>query len=190
MIADPGGREPAPGRLRLVQAFVNTRDIENVVDELGDPAALRATLVELGALPADAPALHEADLHLAVEAREALRSLALANNGVPLPPEAAGTLERVARAAHLTLRFDGPGGRARLEPAAPGLDGALGTILSVVHEAMADGSWRRLKACPRDVCRWVFYDRSRNGSGTWCAMAVCGNRTNTRRYRTRRARRP
>jgi predicted RNA-binding Zn ribbon-like protein len=52
---------------------------------------------------------------------------------------------------------------------------------------MADGSWERLKGCPRDVCHWVFYDRSRNRSSTWCAMSVCGNRTNTRAYRRRLA---
>jgi predicted RNA-binding Zn ribbon-like protein len=184
VIPDPGGREPAPGKLRLVQAFVNTRDIENVVDELTDGEALRAALVEIGALDPGAEPLGEADLRLAVEVREALRALALANNGVPLPEEAAATLERAARAAHLTLRLDADG-RTRLLPAAPGLDGALGLILGVVHDAMADGSWRRLKACPRDVCHWVFYDRSRNGSGTWCAMSVCGNRTNTRTYRRR-----
>ena len=186
MIPDPGGRAPAPGRLRLVQAFVNTRDIENVVDELADPEALRAILVDLDVLAGDAPPLHEADLHLALEALEALRALALANSGVPLPADAATTLERVARAAHYTLRFEPGESRGRLEPSAPGLDGALGRILAVVHDAMTDGSWRRLKACPRDVCHWVFYDRSRNGSGTWCAMSVCGNRTNTRRYRRRR----
>ena len=45
-----------------------------------------------------------------------------------------------------------PDGRARLDPAARGVDGALGRILAVVHQAMADGSWPRLKGCPRDVC--------------------------------------
>ena len=52
---------------------------------------------------------------------------------------------------------------------------------------MADGTWWRLKGCPRDVCHWLFYDRSRNGSGKWCAMSVCGNRTNTKAYRRRAA---
>jgi predicted RNA-binding Zn ribbon-like protein len=186
MLLDPGGREPAPGRLRLVQAFVNTLDIENGVEELSSPAALRDVLVRVGALGDDVGALHEADLRIALETREALRSLALANSGVPLPPDVPATLERAARAAQFTLRFDADG-RARLVPAAEGVDGALGRVLAVVHEAMADDSWPRLKGCPRDVCHWVFYDRSRNASGKWCAMSVCGNRTNTKVYRRRRA---
>ena len=74
---------------------------------------------------------------------------------------------------------------ARLVPRTPGVDGALGEILAVVHRSMADGTWSRLKGCPRDVCHWAFYDRSRNGSGKWCAMSVCGNRTNTKTYRRR-----
>ena len=66
---------------------------------------------------------------------------------------------------------------------APGLDGALGRILAVVHAATVDGSWTRLKACPREVCFWVFYDRSKNLSSKWCAMSVCGNRTKKARAR-------
>jgi predicted RNA-binding Zn ribbon-like protein len=126
-----------------------------------------------------------ADLRVAVDVREALRELALANNGAAAGADALATLDRAARAANLTLAFAaGPG--SELLPSAGGLDGALGRLLSIVHDAQADGSWRRLKACRRDVCHWLYYDRSRNGSSTWCAMSVCGNRTNTKRYRARR----
>ena len=170
-----------------MQLFVNTLDIENDVDELTSPAALEETLVRIGALKEHEAPLGDADLRIALEAREALRWLLLGNSGVPVPDDAHVTLERLARAAHFTIRFE-PGGRARLVPAASGLDAAIGRILAVVHEAMADGTWPRLKGCPRDVCHWVFYDRSRNGSGKWCAMSVCGNRTNTKAYRRRRAR--
>lgn len=38
----------------------------------------------------------------------------------------------------------------------------------------------RLKICPN--CSWLFIDRSRNRSRTWCDMAVCGNRTKARRH--------
>ena len=186
MLPNPGGRESAPEPLRLVQAFVNTLDIENGVEELESPDALRRTLVRIGALHDGGGSLHDADLHAAVDVREALRSLLLANSGVPLDPAAPPALERAARAAHLTLRV-ADDGRARLLPGADGVDGALGRILAIVHESMAAGTWRRLKGCPRDVCHWAFYDRSRNGSGKWCAMSVCGNRTNTRAYRRRAA---
>ena len=167
-----------------MQAFVNTLDIENGVEELTSPDDLRDTLVRLGVLEAET--LSEADLRTGLEAREALRDLALANSGVRVGHEALRTLERVAQRADYTLRFAGDGS-AGLVAAAPGIDGALGRILSVVHESMAAGTWWRLKGCPRDVCHWLFYDRSRNGSGKWCAMSVCGNRTNTKAYRRRAA---
>jgi predicted RNA-binding Zn ribbon-like protein len=86
--------------------------------------------------------------------------------------------------AELVVRIDGDGGLA--EPARRDLDGALADLVGIVYTAMADGTWARLKACQRDVCRWLFYDRSRNRSARWCQMAVCGNRTKTRAYRTRR----
>ena len=59
MLADPGNRARAPEPLRLVQAFVNTRDIENDVEELSTPEALAHVLDEIcvparGCVPLDA----------------------------------------------------------------------------------------------------------------------------------------
>jgi predicted RNA-binding Zn ribbon-like protein len=77
----------------------------------------------------------------------------------------------------------------RFEPTAGGVDGALGHVVAAIHAAVAEGTWDRLKACERDVCRWAFYDHSKNRSGHWCSMAVCGQREKNRRaYRRRRAR--
>ena len=45
---------------------------------------------------------------------------------------------------------------------------------------MRDGHWQRMKACRNPQCRWVFYDHSRNRTGTWCSMRVCGNRHKVR----------
>ncbi len=53
---------------------------------------------------------------------------------------------------------------------------------------MVDGSWQRLKACRNDACRWVFYDASKNRSGTWCTMSICGDKLKARAYRRRRRR--
>ena len=187
MLQDPGGRERAPAPLRLVQEFVNTLDIENGVEELTSPSALADALVRIGVLDrGEAASVDSSDLRLGLEAREALRALALANNGVAIAPGALAPLERLARAAHYTVTF-GDDARAYLVPTAPGVDGALGRLVAVVQETMTDGTWWRLKGCPREVCHWLFYDRSKNGSGKWCAMSVCGNRTNTKLYRRRHA---
>ena len=176
--------EPAPGRLALVQRFVNTVDHEHGREMLSSPQRLRDVLAELGLVDA-AVQPDRGDLARALELREALRALALANNGVPVGRTVEETVERAAAAGRLGLRFEN--GRPLLAGAAPGVPGALATLAAVVVEAAADGGWTRLKACRRDVCGWLFYDRSRNHSARWCDMAVCGNRTKTRAYRARRA---
>ena len=96
-LVHPGGREPAPGSLRIVQAFVNTVDREHGPDLLDDAAGFSEWL-ERNLLPAEAA---EADLGAVREVREALRALLLATNGEPPDPQARTVLERAARRARL-----------------------------------------------------------------------------------------
>jgi predicted RNA-binding Zn ribbon-like protein len=92
---------------------------------------------------------------------------------------------RAAPRAGMRMRFD-PRGTPGLEPDATGVDAALARLLAIVATARADGTWPRLKACREDTCQWAFYDQSKNRSGRWCTMDVCGNRSKARAYRTRR----
>ena len=179
-LVQPGGRAPAPGSLRVVQAFVNTVDREHGPDLLEAPPGLEAWL-ERHLEPAG---VRGAELAAARALREALRALLWANNGEPHDAGARAVLEAAGRRARLEARF--PPGGAALVPTADGVDGALGRIVAAAFGAMADGSWRRLKACPRDVCGWAFYDRSTNASATWCSMRVCGGRVKAGAYYRRR----
>jgi predicted RNA-binding Zn ribbon-like protein len=178
---EAAGQQLAPGELELVRSFVNTTDIEEGTDELAGPEELSRWLGEHG-LPGGQ--LSEDDRRRAIEVREALRALLLANNGEPLEQTAIETLNRAAEDAGMVVRFDSEG-RAALSPSRGGIDAALGSILAIVHRSMAEGTWRRLKACQSDTCQWAFYDHSKNRSGTWCSMAVCGNRAKARAYRHR-----
>jgi predicted RNA-binding Zn ribbon-like protein len=175
---------PAPGALELVRAFINTFDGEGPVDELTTPAALAGWLAGRDLLAPGAVA-SAADLGQALDVREALRAVLLSHHGEPLDPAVPPRLDGAARRAGLAVRF-GPGGEARVEPEAPGVAGAIGRLLAIVHEAIRDGTWSRMKVCPADDCQWAFYDRSRNRSGVWCSMEVCGNRAKVRGYRARR----
>jgi predicted RNA-binding Zn ribbon-like protein len=185
LIDDPGGRPQAPGRLSLVQAFVNTVDLEHGRELVASPADLRELLVRLELLGPDQRVGAE-ELEQALELREALRRLMLANNGGTVDARSIAALERAAAAGCLTVRFGGSGLRPELLPQAEGVQGALAALVAIVFTAVAEGTWPRLKACRRDVCHWAFYDRSRNSSSTWCHMSVCGNRTKTTAYRQRR----
>jgi predicted RNA-binding Zn ribbon-like protein len=181
-IAQPGDRPPAPEPLRLIQDFVNTVDRENVVELFDAPAGLSDWLSHRG-LPG-AHRIGRERLRRAVETREALRTVLHANNGGAHDPHALATLEAVAARARLQPQFsaDPP----VLAPEATGLDAVLGELVAVVFTAMVDGSWARMKACPREVCGWAFYDRSTNNRATWCSMLVCGNRVKAGTYYRRR----
>jgi predicted RNA-binding Zn ribbon-like protein len=174
----------APGELNHLRQLVNTLDLETHEDDLADPEALAAWLSERDLLTGDEP-LTDADLRQAQAVREALRKLMLSNNGTPLEPGAAEALNAAAKSAELAVRFD-PHGHASLAPVRSGFDGAVGRLLGIVYQAMAEGTWERMKACPAEDCEWAFYDWSKNRSGTWCNMASCGNRAKARNYRSRR----
>jgi predicted RNA-binding Zn ribbon-like protein len=174
--------EPAPGELELVRKFVNTYDVEEAKDELATPDSLAAWIRGHGLGPTGR--LEEADRRRAIALREALRALLLANTGDPLDPRALRTLNGEAATLRLALRFDSDH-EAELMPAGDGIERALAAVLVIVQRAMADGSWRRLKVCREDTCQWAFFDQSKNRSGRWCDMAVCGNRHKVREYRRR-----
>jgi predicted RNA-binding Zn ribbon-like protein len=174
----------APNGLDLVIDFVNTLDLDEGTDALETLDGLRAWLADEHLLNrANAP-VSAADRLNAVRLREALRELMLANNGEGDANRAGRELEQAARRGDLRVHF-APSGEISLAPGAEGVPGALAQLLVPVAHALGDGSWQRVKACRASDCQWAFYDRSRNRSGVWCEMAVCGNRTKVRTYRER-----
>ena len=181
----PGDRAPAPGDLALVQSFVNTSwDLErDGQEQLGSPSDLAAWLGEHGLLKRGTK-LGTADLNRALDVREGLRSMLFVNNGAPRNQEATERLNRVLGRTTLAVRFGGDA-TAELIPRGGDLDAALGSLASIVAVAQIDGTWSRLKACRGVHCGWGFYDHSRNQSGSWCSMSVCGSRSKAREYRRR-----
>jgi predicted RNA-binding Zn ribbon-like protein len=185
---EPGGRPKAPGRLELVQRFVNSynHDFPPEWDRIGTGRRARAWLRDKGLVgPRDR--VSDADAAHLRELREALRALVVANHGGTPDAAAARAIRRLAAGARLTVGVD-DAGRTALAPAGHGVDGAVAVLLGIVHEAQRDGDWSRLKGCRQ--CEYAFYDRSRNRSAAWCAMAICGNRTKNRTYHRRRSSAP
>jgi predicted RNA-binding Zn ribbon-like protein len=179
----------APGRLELVRRFVNTRDVAAGQDALAPPAGLGDWLRGAGLLEASTGDPVAADRAHAVEVREALRAVLLANHDDQAAPAVAmRVLNGALRRARVSIAFSVTGpAQWTVEPASGEVDGAIGRLLSVVIEAMPAGTWRRLKVCASDDCRWAFYDRSRARSGKWCSMGACGNRAKQRAWRVRHA---
>jgi predicted RNA-binding Zn ribbon-like protein len=181
----PGGRPPAPGDLRIVQAFLNSKDIEGGSDEFSDPKALRAWLTKHGLLNMGS-LVTRADLVQAVEFRESLRSV-LASRDVPDPDEESlEILNHVVATTSLGVVFEASGA-ARLVPRIQDIAAAWARLVVIAYNSTVDDTWARLKICRNDRCRWAYYDHSRNRSGTWCTMKVCGAQEKARAFRRRAA---
>ena len=159
VLANPDGehQEPVLGADLLV-AFLNTIDLDEGTDVLDDPAAFDAWCSE--------HAVSAGDLPEARTVRDALRSFL--DGGTPSLPSL--ELETTCGDRGVALRA-----RTAAEAAV-----ASSVVLSI------QGSMGRVKLCGADDCRWAFYDRSKNGSRTWCSMGVCGNRQKARTYRAKR----
>jgi predicted RNA-binding Zn ribbon-like protein len=181
---EPGGRPKAPGRLELLQRFINSHnhDFPPDWDRIGTKDKARAWLLQKE-LTAPGDRISEGDAARLRELREALRALVIANRGGAPEAAATDTVRRLATEAQLSVALDDTG-RTTLEPARRGVDGAVATLLGILHEAQLTGQWSRLKGCRQ--CGYAFFDRSKNRSATWCAMAICGNRTKNRAYYRRR----
>lgn len=170
----------------LIRDFVNTlhKDPQGDEEQLTSARALACWLHEHGLL--ERPRAGASELSRALELREALRTLLLANNEVLVDTRAAyAVLDQAARRGRVSLRF--VDGAPLLLAGAPGVAGALGSIAAAVQGAVADGTWPRLKACRARDCEWAFLDRAKNASRAWCSMRACGNREKARLYRSRHA---
>ena len=191
---DWNNSKPAPGPLALVQDFVNTRNHFRGGDLLGNAEETTARMVERGLLK-EGERIGEADRRRLVALREGLRGLLVAHNGggvagVEREADAGALLNDCIASVALRVRF-GPDGRPDLEPAdddeSDPADRIAARLLAEVVRAEAEGKWGRLKACRNEGCRWAFYDASKNHSGSWCDMDVCGARHKMRVYRERKS---
>jgi predicted RNA-binding Zn ribbon-like protein len=199
--SDPGIGQ-APADLAVLQAFVNTRDVEEGTDELASPADLDAWLGQAGLTSGSGGvagsggpggASGPGELATAIELREALRGVLRSHvTHGPGAERAAGAepaarLAAVASAMTAGIQADAAG-RVSAVPAGVGSRAGLTRLLLIAAEAATLGTWTRLKVCSAGDCQWAFYDRSPTRSGCWCSMQICGSRAKSRAYRRRGAR--
>jgi predicted RNA-binding Zn ribbon-like protein len=186
--------KPAPGPLRVVQLFVNTRSNLRDSDLLEDAEGTARWLAGHGLFPDGDAEVSEADRRRLISFREGLRRVLVVHNAAAeaRTGEVAAIFEEpddLAEAALLRVSFD-PSGEPRLSPAegkGNEVDKAMALMLAAVVRSAVDGTWGRLKACRNEGCKWAFYDSAKNRSGTWCHMDACGARHKMRAYRERRS---
>ena len=170
-------RQSAPGALSLVLDFVRTSSF------LDDSANLRDWLRAQG-LMSSKEELAAGDARSLIDLRQALRALLRANHDRTANGEALKTLDRLSARVAMELRFGDGRASLRARDGRP-CQRAIGQMLGIVYDAMADGTWLRMKICRASDCQWAYYDSSRNRSGTWCSMSDCGNRAKARAFRKR-----
>jgi len=181
---EPGDRDRAPGRLEILQAFLNTANIEAGTDLFSAPEAVARWFIDRGLV--DAVDVDPVAMGESVAFREAVRELLAArHDGTEPPAHVTAALDMVARRAAVSVRVDNDGSLVAVA-SADGLEGALGRLLLIALEASSSGDWQRLKVCTNQGCRWAFWDRSRNRAGRWCTMSLCGNQAKVRAHRERR----
>ena len=153
----------AEDAIRLLVDFLNTLDEDTGEDELADEPAAVAWFTERGLATAG---LTVADAHAV---RGALRAAADERVAPAADLAVVPLLAAPDREGGLTLTSDHPLGPFVI------------TAVRLAHEE----KWQRIKLCDMHTCRYAFYDASRNRSGRWCDMRVCGNRAKTRAFRER-----
>jgi predicted RNA-binding Zn ribbon-like protein len=178
---EPGGRAPAPEPLDLVQRFVNSYDHLTRRGIIETPEELDRWIAARGFPPG--PPSTSRELRRVWDAREGLRAVLEGNNGGELDPAVLERVNAEGRRVRLAVVLDRDG-RPSLARQVTGAAGVIAAVFAACAAAAEGGTWPRLKACP--ACGWVFYDRSKNRSGTWCTMAICGSRSKMRALRRRR----
>lgn len=169
----------APGELDLIRRFCNTTVVENGADRLATAAATRRWLEAEGFDVGRVTTTHVEALR---EFRSVVRSHAADHNSqiddAARPTDLAGHVS--------TINFAARSGDDGLDLGVVGRDPfevVAGRVTLLIVEAQRRRRWQRFKACRN--CRWVFYDSSKNRSGTWCSMSACGGRAKVGAYRAR-----
>ncbi|MFC8247749.1 CGNR zinc finger domain-containing protein [Streptomyces chartreusis] len=189
------GMESAPGGLALVQDLLNTigvggpshPDLLQAVQSAQEwlNAALERWAESTGAGLPPGIALTERDLTRLRALRNRLRGGL--NHQSPSSPEPARPGSEPTGSLLLTLTSDD---RIEVRPEGRGGRWVISALLGETYDAQRNDTWRRLKICRYEKCAVAFYDRSRNNSGVWHDVRICGNAVNLRASRARRRQLP
>ncbi|MFE2061349.1 CGNR zinc finger domain-containing protein [Streptomyces sp. NPDC059467] len=184
------GLEPAPAGLALVQDLLNTRSAGKPrrPDLLQTAEDARTWLDQAMRSWSDATRRPAPGIELTAEDVQGLRDfrddlgrIVQAPAGDPAPGSGPATSLLTLPTG---LRLD-EHGVIHAEPRGTGWRQPASLALIEAYQAQSTDALRRLKACRNPRCSVAFYDRSRNNSGVWHDVRVCGNAANLRNHRAR-----
>ena len=182
LLPAPAGRPNAPCRVARTRAPVlQSINRENGADRFATPDGFDQWLLSEGH-PATGP--DDDDLARVVAFREALHALTVANHQQQVTVDTWAALAAVLADVTFRIRADSAGLDLVAVSPSPAI-AFLGDLALICRRAHDGGNLQRLKSCIN--CEWTIYDASKNQSGRWCSMNVCGGRHNARTYRQRNA---
>lgn len=82
------------------------------------------------------------------------------------------------------------GVQSELVPVHQGWPWILSRIAASFGNMLAMNPNDRLKFCPNEGCRWIFYDQTKGNTRRWCNDRTCGNRDRVRRSRAEQKKKP
>ena len=152
---------------------------------LGSPDDLRVWLDAVG-LPTPATPTKR-DLADATALRETIYRAATALiDGQAITPDDRNLINRWAAQPPPSPRLEIDGTRRLVAADRHQLRAALSAIARDVIELLTTPD-NRLRRCEGPLCSLLFHDSSRPGTRRWCSTSGCGNKVNTKAYRTRRS---
>ncbi|MGW7426728.1 CGNR zinc finger domain-containing protein [Streptomyces sp. NPDC054813] len=188
---DRYGLEPAPGGLAFVQDLLNTRSASkprkpDLLQAVEDARTWLDQALESWSSATQRPApgveLTAEDVQRLRDFRQDLRQSLHGQLGdAAKEPGPAASLMTLPTA----LRLD-EHGAVHAVPRGTGWRQVASLALIEVYQAQLTDTLRRLKSCRNTRCMTAFYDRSRNNSGVWHDVHVCGNAANLRNSRARK----
>lgn len=171
------GTPPAPGRLILLEGFLNTCSGELGFDDFDSAASTELWLREFG-LWTGARKLTSKQHEQLVQFRRNLRAWILdARAAQPLNDSL----------ADVSFRAEfGSTGTVGVAATGDALQRVLGGLTDVISQSQQEGTWDRFKCCELPTCGWAFYDSTRSRTKRWCSMKTCGSRHKAREYYKRK----
>src|SRR5579875_737472 len=172
--------------------FVNTaeeRGHPEAGEALHGPADLWLWGERYGLLGSDAGGGGVAEFRRAIEARELLYGLFLAQAEGRSP--GSDELQRLGELAAAAYRegalVEGDDGRVHWRWPASELSTVRHVAVTEAVALLAARPGSRLKQCPGDHCGWFFLDATKRGNRRWCSMGECGQDAKSARRRARRS---
>ncbi len=178
--------QTAPGELESVRRFINTWSIPNQTRIETDSLPLLASDPEAWRSDLSLYPRHDSDsLDQLLQLRSALRQ------SCESPDANSNQLNAWFNRVALSVHVECVEGVTTLSMK-PTEATYVSHILAAVANAIASGTWSRLKTC--GDCRWAFYDHTRNASKRWCGMTkggpdgrACGTIAKVSAFRSRAA---